>query len=229
MRSRDGSGSTTASIRERASLTSCLRRAGLTPCVAGCTGTSPSVCTGASPFPISSCSVTQNWLRWRSLPWSSTIAPCAELTRHPGLVEPDGNQRTGLVEDARLHALLAAVAHRLDRRGPNRDRNGGLLAHHQLGHSPHLTPVPVRVREVLHQFAPGCDGERLEPVNRLGEDARARVGPNGVGAQLVRGQGLVGCKANRQVIHMIAVTAGGRGGTHGCSYQHDRLPGGRRH
>ena len=153
----------------------------------------------------------------------------AELARDPGLVEPDGEQRPALVEDTRLHALLAPVAHRLDLSTPNRDRNGGLLTHHQLGDSPHLTPVPVRVREVLDQFAPGRDGERLEPVNRLGEDARARVGPNGVGAQLIRGQGLVGCKANRQVIHMIAVTAGGRGGRHGCSYQHHRLPGGRRH
>ncbi len=75
MRSRAGNGSTTASMRERASLASCLRRAGLMPCVAGCTGTSPSVWTGASPLPISSCSVTQNWFRWRSLPCSSTIAP----------------------------------------------------------------------------------------------------------------------------------------------------------
>ena len=84
----------------------------------------------------------------------------AELARHPGLVEPDRNQRTGLVEDARLHALLAPVAHRLDRRGPDRDRNGRLLAHHQLGHAPHLAAVPVRVREVLDQFAPGRDVER---------------------------------------------------------------------
>ena len=72
--------------------------------------------------------------------------PLAELARHPRLVEPDGHERAGLVEDARLHALLAPVAHRLDRRGPNRDRNGRLLADHQLGDAPHLATVAVRVR-----------------------------------------------------------------------------------
>ena len=38
----------------------------------------------------------------------------AELARDPGLVEPDGEQRPALVEDTRLDALLAPVAHRLD-------------------------------------------------------------------------------------------------------------------
>ena len=36
-----------------------------------------------------------------------------ELARDPGLVEPHGDQRAGLVEDARLDPLLAAISHRL--------------------------------------------------------------------------------------------------------------------
>ena len=86
------------------------------PAVAGCTGTRPTVCTGAAPWPTSSCSVTQNSLRRRSLPCSSTCVPSAELARDPGLVEPHRQHRAGLVEDARLHPLAAPVAHRLDAR-----------------------------------------------------------------------------------------------------------------
>ncbi len=43
--------------------------------MAGCTGTSPTVCTGAVPCPTSSWAETQNWLRLRILPWSSTWVP----------------------------------------------------------------------------------------------------------------------------------------------------------
>ena len=125
----------------------------------------------------------------------------AELARHPRLVEPHGHQRTGLVEHARLHALLAPVAHRLDRGRPNRDRNGRLLAHHQLGHAPHLAAIAVRVRQVLDEVAPGTDLERLEPLDRLRENARARIGPDIRGGRFSGGQLIVGREAKRHVRH----------------------------
>src|SRR6185436_3283259 len=51
-----------------------------------------------------------------------------ELAGDPRLVEPDGDKRTGVIEDARLHALLTPVAHRLDGNGTDRRRDGGVLS-----------------------------------------------------------------------------------------------------
>ena len=79
--------------------------------------------------------VTQNWLRWRSLPCRSRCAPSAELAGDPRLVEPDRHERAGVVEDARLDALLAPVAHRLDRDRADGDRDGRLLADARLATS----------------------------------------------------------------------------------------------
>ena len=55
-----GSGSGVSRKHPRASQTSERRRAALSPSVAGCTGTRPTVWTGASPPPSGSCSDTQN-------------------------------------------------------------------------------------------------------------------------------------------------------------------------
>ncbi len=52
------------------------------------------------------------------------LGALAELARDPGLVEPDRHQRPALVEHARLDALAAPVAHRLDGHAAHGDRDG---------------------------------------------------------------------------------------------------------
>ena len=81
------------------------------------------------PAPISSCSLTQNWLRFLSLPCSRSAVPSDELAREPRLVEPHRDHRPGLVRDARLDALLAPVAHRLHADAAHGHRDRRLLAH----------------------------------------------------------------------------------------------------
>ena len=66
-----------------------------------------------------------------------------ELAREPGLVPPHGNQWPTLVEDPRLDALAAAVAHRPDRHAAHRHRHRGFLADHQVGHKAHVAAVAV--------------------------------------------------------------------------------------
>ena len=88
-----GSGSGVSRKRPRASQTSERRRAGAQPSVAGCTGTRPTVWTGASP--------ASRAARARSPRTHPPGAACRgaarsclrELAGEPGLVEPDGDQR----------------------------------------------------------------------------------------------------------------------------------------
>ena len=134
--------------------------------------------------------------------------PLAELARDPGLVEPHGHERARLVEHARLHALLAPVAHGLHRGAAHGDRDGGLLADHQIGHPAHVAPVAVRMRQVLHQIAPGPDLERLETLDGLREDARPGIRPDRRRAQLAGAQLVLGCEVNRHGTPMMAAAPG---------------------
>ena len=91
-----GSGSGVCRNRPRASHTSERRRAAGRPSVAGWTGTSPTVCTGAPVAPMSSCSVTAELPAAPDLPVEEHVRPLWELARKPGLVPPDRDQRARL-------------------------------------------------------------------------------------------------------------------------------------
>jgi hypothetical protein len=121
------------------------------------------------------------------------VGPFGELARDPGLVEPDGHQWTGLVEDTRLDALLAAISHRPHGNGPDRHGDGPLLADREGGGRVEL-PVRVRVREVLEQVALGLDAERLEALDGRREQAGPRVRADRRAGGCLGAQGLGGGK-----------------------------------
>src|SRR5918992_322802 len=115
------------------------------------------------------------------LPVQDDAGALPQLARDPGLVEPDREHGSAVVEDARLDALAAAVAHRPYSHAAHGHRYGRLLARLQVGHRPHLAAVAGRVREMLDQVAPGGYKGLLQclgPVERLLEQAGPRIGPD---------------------------------------------------
>ena len=170
--------------------TSWRSRDAVIPSVAGCTGTSPTVCTGASEPPSSSCSVTQNSPAAAQLAVEQHRGPLAELAGDPGLAPPDRQQRPALVGHARLHALAAPVAGGLDRHRAHGDAHGGLLPQSQVGHHADVAAVAVRVRQMLEQVAHGRDPQRRRaPCRRRRAASRAPRGRSGAAASAAAPRG----------------------------------------
>ena len=134
-----------------------------------------------------------------------------EAVDEPGLVEPDGLRRPGVVGDRRLHDHEAAAT-----RGPHAGRahvhlDRRLLADPQLGELSRLSPVPVGVRNVQEDVAHGAQahvrgrGRQLGPRALQRLDARGQETRPGRRAEVRRAQ-LVA------VLHGAGGERGGRSG-----------------